>query len=351
MQLIQFNKNTFYGYKWIFPIVFLAFVSSFKLKAQLLDYPEIYPTLSFDLKKATTIGYNKCTVWKGVYSKTSGDEDGQIWSSTKLESHQFQKYTFPEGIMDIISNYLPNGDKKWSMEFFYKQGFLSAIECLSYDSMQNSSFDYAYAYLYKHDSVPFQKVKMFGFPNKNLRQLDEFEFNKQGQLVRTKSTISGKGPHMDSLVGLKTGEQLLSLYERDSQFIAHRVYKNLYVILQDEKSFIDSSGCFYRTEYRDAEGVLRGFANNEYEGAKLVRKTHWELPFLEPEVPEVLPKKRKKRKKTEVVVDTVAQNPAIPQPFISKKEYFTYNEEGLIEMHIIEEKGMQTVLEYTFFME
>ena len=147
------------------------------LLAQLHQFPAIYPALPFEIQKASALGYNKCTVWEGIYRKTESDQSGYIWSTIEQESHQSKKFVFFEGVLDIVSNYAPSGDKVWTMEYFYKQGLLSAIERLSYDSLQESSLEYAYAYLYRFDSIPFQRVKMFGFPNKKLRLLEEFDFD------------------------------------------------------------------------------------------------------------------------------------------------------------------------------
>lgn len=328
------------------------------LLAQLHQFPAIYPALPFEIQKASALGYNKCTVWEGIYRKTESDQSGYIWSTIEQESHQSKKFVFFEGVLDIVSNYAPSGDKVWTMEYFYKQGLLSAIERLSFDSLQESSLEYAYAYFYRFDSIPFQRVKMFGFPNKKLRLLEAFEFDNQDRLLRTKSTVSGSGPQMDSLVSLQTGEQLLSLHEFDSQYIANRLYKNLYVILKDEKTFLDTEGRFSKTEYRDADGKLIAFVDYSYEQGRLVQKTHWKMPT--PEVQEVQvssnkkQKNKSKKKRTtskDNTADSTIVTAVIPNPILIKKEFFTFSTEGLIETHLIEENGRQTVLEYTFFME
>ena len=93
--------------------------------AQLLEFPDIYPPLPFNLLSAKEQANNKCIVWKGVYSKAADDDSGFIWSDAITESHQFQKYIFPDGKMNIISNYNEFGNKLWTIEFFYKQGFLT----------------------------------------------------------------------------------------------------------------------------------------------------------------------------------------------------------------------------------
>jgi hypothetical protein len=265
---------------------------------------------------------------------------------------------FPEGILDIVSRYASSGDKIWSMEYFYKQGLLSAIEQLTYDSLQDASVEYAYAYLYSYDSIPFQRVKMFGFPNQKLRLLEEFEFDTQRRLVRCKSTVSGLGPHMDSLVGLLSGEQLLSLHEYDSQYIANRRYKNLYVILKDEKSYLNDQGQIFKTVYRNAKGRRITFVEYFYEDTVLSSKRHWKFPL--PDVSEPIPISNKKRKKnatrfkknnTSIASDSSSTSKIPAFPTLFKTEVFTFSLEGLIETHLIEENGIQTVLEYTYFME
>jgi hypothetical protein len=347
----------FYTFLKIACCCLLIVISSY-LPAQMLQFPAVYPALPFNLEKAKKLGYNKCTVWKGKNSKTAGDESGTIWSSILQESHQFQKYVFPEGILDIVSRYASSGDKIWSMEYFYKQGLLSAIEQLTYDSLQDASVEYAYAYLYSYDSIPFQRVKMFGFPNQKLRLLEEFEFDTQRRLVRCKSTVSGLGPHMDSLVGLLSGEQLLSLHEYDSQYIANRRYKNLYVILKDEKSYLNDQGQIFKTVYRNAKGRRITFVEYFYEDTVLSSKRHWKFPL--PDVSEPIPISNKKRKKnatrfkknnTSIASDSSSTSKIPAFPTLFKTEVFTFSLEGLIETHLIEENGIQTVLEYTYFME
>ncbi len=335
-------------------LVFCCLCVSVYSNAQLLKFPDIYPKLPFDLFLAKDMGNNKCTVWKGTYTKAADDESGFIWSNAITESHQFQKFIFPDGKMDKISTYNNFGDKLWSIEFFYKQGFLSAVEKLNYDSLQESSLDYAYAYLYRYDSMPFQRVKMFGFPNKSLRLLDEFGFDTLNRLIRIKSTATGSAPFMDSLVGLKNGEQILTLTEFDQKSVAKRVYKNLYVILSDCKSFYNEKGEIGNAEYRNSEGQMLSNVVYDYENGRLSKKSHWKFPVIDKSVPPQEKKKKKKKKKKKSVnlplVDTEPKTEEI-KPEIFKLEFFTYSDDGLLEMHIIEENGIQTVLEYTFFMD
>lgn len=330
----------------------ICLCSSFVSIAQIKQYPELYPKLPFDLGKVVENGYNKCTVWRGIYSQAANDLSGEMWSNTIEESFQYQKYVFPDGKMDLITTYALNRGKLWTMEFFYQHNLISAVEKLKYDTLQESSLDFAYSYFYKKDNSPFQRVQNFGHPNKGMRLLDEFEFDTLGRVLRQKSTAVGQAPHMDSLLGLKDQEKLLTLHEYGDSTMAHRVYKNLYIILEDDMTFYNEAGQATRTEMRNAEGKLISTIYYEYEGDKVSKKTHWVIrTVLNPEIQKEEDNKKKKNKKEKE--KTTENVPLIePQPEVYKVEYFIYNSEnGLLEKHIIEENGVQMIYEYTYFSE
>jgi hypothetical protein len=330
--------------------------------AQLKKFPAIFPAIPFDVNKAVAEGNMKCIVWRGIYNMADGDESGYIWSSPIEESFQYQRYTFPDGNMDLISSYVSSGDKAWTMEVFYKQGYLSAIEKLSYDSLQESSLDRAYNYFYKGDGYPFQRVTLFGHPNKAVRLLDEFVFDTLNRVIRQKTTAVGNSPDMDSLVGLMDKEKFLILTEYGDTTLARRVYKNLHVLLEDSKIFYNEEGRAGMEEIRNADGEIIITVHYEYEGGYLSKKTHWVTNKVkakkaaeeeETEKKKSPKKKKKKKNKEEEQVETVKDQEQIadPKPTIYKLEYFTYAENGLMEMHIIEESDIQTIYEYTFFEE
>ena len=325
--------------------------------AQWKEYPDIYPPLPFDLNLATELGNIKCIIWKGTYAKTEGDVTGSMWSNTIENSYQYQRYVFPEGNMDMISSYIPSGDKEWTMEVFYKQGHLSAIEKLKYDSLQESSLDCAYSYFYQRDSTPFQRVTLFGWPYKDIRLLDEFVFDSLNRMIRQKTTAVGKSPYMDSLVGLKDKEKFLTLTEYGDLTLSRRVYKNLYVIMSDSKIFYDTRGFPKYEEIRNADGkILITIKYITDAAGRVIRKTHWvtrEPAVKEAPKEENEKKKKKKKPKKADEAATIDVNVPLeePKPEVYKLEYFTYTAEGLLEKHIIEENGIQTVLEYTYFTE
>lgn len=325
--------------------------------AQLEAYPEIYPNLPFNLAKVAELGYMKCTVWRGIYTAADGDQSGVMWSSPVEESYQYQRYVFPDGKMETITVYQPNGDKKSTMEFFYKQNLLSAVEKLAYDSLQTSTLDFTYAYFYKHDGFPFQRVKMYGHPNKSVRLLDEFEFDSLNRVVRQKTTAVGSSPQMDSLVGLKDKEQKLTLTEYTDSTLSRRAYKNLYVLLNDKKTFLNPNKQAAITKVRNSRGKVLFTIDYKYSNGKLSQKLHWvmrELTTLKSplKAEEKLKKKKKRKKKNKIEATVVAQTPkTLGRPEIYKIEYFMYSKDGILERHIIEEGGTQTILEYTYFTE
>lgn len=342
------------------------------IQAQVTIYPEVYPDLPFDLKKVSELGNNKCSIWKGTYKRGAEDRSGEMWAEAVEYSHQYQRYEFVDGKMGMISTYLPSGFKKWSIEYFYKQNLISAVEKLNYDSLQNTSLDYTYVYIYEHNGTPFQRVKMHGAPNKSVRLLDEFEFDSLNRVVRQKTTAVGTSPYMDSLVGLLDKEKLLTVTEYTDSTNSCRVYKNLYEITKDRKTFLDEEGQPVITQVRNSSGKILFTIDYKYENNRISKKIHWVMrePTMSSRVseePETVVKKKKKKKKEQGQLATSPRDlnnsptdldktkervPSLPpRPEIYKLEYFTYNNDGLLEMHITEEDGIQTILEYTYFSE
>ena len=333
-------------------IIFYCLNKPICVSAQLRKFPEIYPSLPFNISQVADQGNSKCSLWKGIYKKTKNDKSGVIWTNAIVESHQFQKYFLPDGKMDMITTYNSYGDKVQRMEFFYKQGFLSAIETLNYDSLQKSHLDHAYHYFYKADSVPFQRVKMFGHPNKKLRLLDELTFDTLNHLIRIKRTAVGFSPYMDSLAGMESGEKILTLTEYEDSTVSIRKYKNLHNILSDKKSFYNYEGNIERTEIRNSKGDLTEIIDYEYTNGKLSKKVYSCIDKITK--PILVPENQVKKKKSKQInrKSTKEDVPEIEsKPKYYKVEFYTYNTDGLLETHIIEENLIQTVFEYTFFVD
>jgi len=327
---------------------------------QVQKYPHVYPEMPFDLAQVAAPGNTKAVVWKSMYKQAEGDEPGFTWSTPLEESYRYQRYVFPDGKMEMATTYIPNGDKLWSMEYFYRQGLLSAIERLSFDTLQESKMEYNYIYHYTAEDIPFQCVKTFGYPNKNLRLLNQFVIDSLNRVVRNKTTVVGFSPHMDSLVGLKDKETKLTLRTYGDSTFAYRVYKNLHTVLKDETTFYNDQKQAIRTEVRSSAGKILVTIYYEYEGDRVVKKVHWvtremvqAAPEEEPEADKKKKTKKKKKKKgkeeEEIKAPIIVDGPI--QPEIYKIEYFSYTTEGFLETHMIEENGIQTVFEYSFFTE
>lgn len=356
--------------KWLF--VFNVVLSANMTQAQVTLYPDVYPSVPFNLVKATKLGNNKCSIWKGMYQKGADDRSGETWSTPIEDAHQYQRYEFIEGKMSLISTYFLSGFKEWSMEYFYKENLVSAVEKLQYDSLQNTHLDFTYIYKYEHDGTPFQRVKMHGYPNKTVRLLDQFEFDSLNRVVRQKTTAVGYAPQMDSLVGLLDKEKRLRVTEYTDSTLARRVYKNMYENTKDEKTFLDENGQAVITQVRNSSGKILFTIDYKYDNNQLTQKIHWVM--REPATNSIIPKEteptegkeKKKKKKAPKKLKTSPRTlkasngetkkpekrPSLPpKPEIYKLEYFTYNTDGLLEMHITEEEGIQTILEYTYFSE
>jgi hypothetical protein len=357
--------------KWVFIVNVVLNVNI--TQAQVALYPAVYPSVPFNLAKATELGNSKCSIWKGMYKKGANERSGETWTNSIEEVHQYQRYEFIEGKMSLVSTYFLSGFKKWSIEFFYKENLVSAVEKLNYDSLQNTSLDFTYVYKYEHDGTPFQRVKMYGHPNKSIRLLEQFEFDSLNRAVRQKTTAVGYSPQMDSLVGLQNDEKLLTITEYTDSTFARRVYKNMYENTKDEKTVLDVAGQAVFTQVQNSSGKILFTIDYKYENNHLTQKIHRVMreQTASVELPsEVVPvKKKKEKKKKQKASSKLKTSPRTleasasatkkaekmpslpPKPEIYKLEYFTYNVDGLLEMHITEEDGVQTILEYTYFSE
>ena len=288
-------------------------------------YAEIYPGIPFDMWKSNAASNTKTTVWYGTYTKAEGDEDGVMWSTPIQESYQYQRYEYFEGKMQLVTTYLPNGDKETTEEYFYRKGLLSATEILTYDTLQNSKQAGGWIYLYYNDGRPFQRVRTFGFPNKGVRLLDEFVFDEQQRVVKHKTTAAGKGPDMDSLLnGMKDRETRKIIKRYSDTTLLTQQFKSLYELQEEAKTTYNTANQPVQTIVTNTAGEIIVGIDYAYENGPLcTKKTYWTVDNTESE-------------------QKVSAN--------YKIEYFTYDN-GLISTHIIEEEGVQTVLEYTHFSE
>lgn len=331
------------------------------LEAQWQQFEAAYPEWPFSIEQVMATGNNKCSVWKSSYQKAEGDESGQVWMTPVVDAHQYQRYQFSDGKPAMVSTYLPSGNKLETMEYFYRDNLLSAIEVLEYDSLQESKVKYALQYLYyKEKDAPAQRTKIFGPPNTRVRVLDEFEFDEQYRLVRQKSTVVGYSPYMDSLLGLQSDEKYLISAQYEDSITTKKLFKDLHVILDDRKTFLDADKKPMLTEVRNAKGQKLWTIDYQYEGDKLVKKTYWvrrTVPIAQEGDNTAAIEKGKKRKAQKAKKNKKEETKQVMpptkllEPAIYKVEYFRYNEDGLLEQHLTEEGGQQTVLEYSYFME
>lgn len=359
----------------------LLLLFSTSVKAQLLDYPAVYPSLPFDLAKAQEMGYNKCTVWKGQYQRTEEDESGIMWTTVAEESYQYQRYIFGDQKVDKVITYIPSGDKLWSMEYFYRKGesridingqakenlgnrkeLLSAIERLEYGEEQIGRKGYTMAYYYRPDNTPFQRVTMYKATGGDIRVLDEFELDTLGQLKRKRTTAVGRSPHMDSLVGLNDGEKRLTIVRKTDSTLVEQVYENLNTVLDDRETHLNDEGLALQTVVRNSNGEMLMLIDYQYEAARLYKKQYWVIK--RPPAPEkreltkkeLRQKRREERKDPEAFLKAAAaaaeEEPVVStKPELYKVEYFEYDEDGLLIQHIVEENGVQVIWEYTYFSE
>lgn len=354
-------------------------------QAQLLEhYQEIYPTIPFSIAKADASGYSKCAVWKAVYQRAEGDESGTLWSTDTLPSYRYQRYEFFGGKPQFYTSYTPDNEKIQSMEYFYRNNLLAAIEVMAYDSTQVGTLDYVTKYSYRSldttermsrfvegeafvrkrvplqadQAAPAQRIREYGAPYHAVRLLDEFDFDTLYRLRRLKTTVVGYTPQMEARQGWTMDEKrLLSIHYTDTS--SHRkMMRNMHQILEDQESRLNETGKPVHTRVYNTRGEQLWSIDYVYdEEGRLQTKTHWVryVPQQAVALAVVEEPKKKSKKKKRLKKETPAPPAAAPlppaEPVVYKIEYFSYTPEGLLEQHIVEEKNRQTVLDYSYFNE
>lgn len=380
-----------------FTLLLLLGVGSPTAYAQLLErYEELYPTWPFSVAQADAANYSKCSVWKTVYRQTAGDVSGEPWMQDTIPGYRSDRFDFFGGKPRVSTSYTPDNNKIQSMEYFYQNGVAAAIEVKAYDSLnQDGWVDYVIKYSYHYldtngqpsraslgeafqrklgeeedrsdQAVPAQRIREYVTRFRGVRLLDEFDFDTLYHLRRLKTTVVGYAPQMETKLGWKADEKRLLTINYTDTSRSLKVMRDMRLILEDRHTLLDEAGRPYKALVRNAQGEHLFTIDYAYdEEGRLIKKTHWVRPFVPkvqtPEPEEPSKKAKRKQKKApqsdvapteEVAVvsprATPVQAPALP--VVYKVEYFTYTPEGLVERYISEEKGLQTVLEYSYFNE
>lgn len=284
--------------------------------AQQIDYLEVYPVIPFDIKKASELGYFKTSCWLNSNMKTQGDESGTFWSKS-ISSYNALNYEYFEGEMQMVYEYDENNRRIRSEEYFYKDSFLTAIERLVFDSVGHRKVQNAFIYLYYDDGSLFHRVTEFGPPNHKLRYVDQFKFDSLGKVLNQRMSVSGDGPHIDSITGgLLHGDKRLIVREVLDSIERLVVFKNLYNIKEEYRSIKNSAGQIYKREKLNGDGSIM------YQ----VMLTYNTLGYCT----------------SKLYLDDKGN------PF--KQEYYGYNDEGLLETHITEMGEKQTYIEYSYYV-
>lgn len=329
-------------------ILILFFFSNHFVFGQVSHFKDAYPALPFDLAKARELGYINCFVWKGVNRYADGDHSGEIWSTTEIPSYQYESYMFISHELDEYKLYDTKGDKMISAEYFYREGLLSAIEYLSYDSLQNKSLDHSIAYFYQKDSTPLQSVTTYPFPNNRLRYLQVFRIDSSDRVRRIKSSLAGYSKDSVSINGLRIGDQKLKVFRYNDSIQKVIEYKDLYNIEIEKTTYLTDDGQLLFETLKNASGnfiELSQFSHEEENKlTKLIFRTFSEQHL-----------------KFNLLNDSIALNNELELKYfmqndkdffkglVDRIEYFFFNDEGLPEKYIIEEDQTQTVFEYSFY--
>lgn len=372
----------------LYSILLLLLVGTQPIHAQVLErYHEIYPTWPFSAAQAATPGYSKCSVWKTVYVKTEGDVSGEPWTQDTIPAHRYQRYDFYSGKPRMLVTYTPDNEKIQTMEYFYRNDLLAAIEVLQYDTLQRSRLEYVTKYSYRYSkgqgppptgeaflregpqaeasyanqAIPAQRIREYGPPFQAVRLLNEFDFDTLYHLRRLKTTVVGQGPQMETRLGWVPNEKRLLTIEYTDTSMDYKVMRDMHLILEDRFAFLDENGRSQVTHVRNARGEHLWTIDHEYDELGRPQKLiHWVRSVPQQNTPPPLPRKGGKKKKpqrqknkknapVETPKPVLALAPA--EPVVYKIEYFTYDADGLLEQHITEERGRQIVLQYSYFNE
>lgn len=286
-----------------------------KSRAQEIAYLEMYPNIPFNVVKASELGFIKSSSWLNINRRTSGDKTGTFWSES-IKSYNSKNYEYFEGDMQMMYEYNEKNQRIRSEEYFYKDSLLTAVERLSYDSVGNRRVQNAFIYLYYDDGTLFHRVTEFGPPNHKIRLVDQFKIDTLGQVMNQRMTVSGDGPHIDSITGgLTHGDKRLIVRELTDSTERIVVFKNLYSIKEEYRSVLNKDGSLKFKEKLNADGSVMYRILFTYSDAGYCQSKR----FLD------------------------------DKDHLFQIEYFNYNEEGLLETHITERGERQIYIEYSYY--
>lgn len=329
-------------------ILILLVFSNYFVSGQISQFKDAYPALPFDLAKARKLGYINCFVWKGVNRYANGDQSGEIWSATEIPSYQYESFMFISHEMDEYKLYDTRGDKLISAEYFYREGLLSAIEYLSYDSLQNKSLDHSIAYFYQKDSTPLQSVTTYPFPNDRLRYLQVFRIDTNDRVRKIKSSLAGYSKDSLRMNGLRIGDQKLKVFSYNDTIQKVIDYKDLYNIEIEKTTYLTGDGQLLFETLKNASGNFIELSQFVYEEENKITKLIFRTFSAQDQ-------------NYNLLSDSIALNDEMELKYfmqndqdffkslVDRKEYFFFNDEGLPGKYIIEEDQTQTVFEYSFY--
>ena len=275
-------------------------------------YAEVYPERDFSIQQIKEKGFQKVVVWYNEYGREEGDEDGMQWSNY-IGGYQCQKHVFPDGRLELSTYYYPTGYKEKAYQYYYLGKKVSAIDQLSFDSLQNEKVKYSYNFVYK-DTIPFQKVKLHG-NDKQFRIMYDYLFDKEGQLVRLQITPHGQAKKMETLVELEQDNMMILVsYSKDAKTI--RYYRDLHDLIRSERTQFTEDGKAINTRIKDGDNLLVADIGYAYEGEFLIKETHTVHDG------------------TQLVEDKVI--------------HYRYNGDGLMEQKIIEKGDQQIIFGYQY---
>jgi hypothetical protein len=190
----------------------LLLLSSLWIQAQApsipTDFNTVYPEYPIDVWAAAKAEYTRITQYKEVYHKDEMDESGLVWS-IPVENYQSAVWILAGKNVENFTAYTPENQRLRRSDYYYKDGKLSAIDEMRFDTAQKDKLLYTDIYVYEHDGRPFQRVRQYA-KDKHLREICSFRFDTQNRLVKSRVEYTGTASKTQTLALIGTGKQSIN---------------------------------------------------------------------------------------------------------------------------------------------
>jgi hypothetical protein len=278
------------------------------------DFNTVYPEYPIDVWAAAKAEYTRITQYKEVYHKDEMDESGLVWS-IPVENYQSAVWILAGKNVETFTAYTPENQRLRRSDYYYKDGKLSAIDEMRFDTAQKDKLLYTDIYVYEHDGRPFQRVRQYA-KDKHLREICSFRFDTQNRLVKSRVEYTGTASKTQTLALIGTGKQSIN-WEYGGQSIRRGVYHNYNELIESQDYTFENNQLKQVRTYTEHLS-LKNTIEYEYQDGRLYKS-----------------------------IDTPAPAPDAEAPK-STVSYYFYTEDGFLERHLIEHENTQTVYVYSY---